>query len=216
VTRRSLRAAAALALLLASAAAPRPPAVRARPADSRSSLAGLISSEDYPPAALRAEQQGTVRVRLDVGIDGRVSACTVLESSHVESLDAATCRILQTRAVFTPARDRRGRPVPDTFTQSIAWRIEEESTGTVVAEAVLAWSTCLGAEARAQVQDAAGIGPILDRAFERCKTQEAAVLVAMNADRPSDAPLAELPKELREGMRHSIAEMLLALRYPHR
>src|SRR5438067_4698751 len=111
-----------VAALLMSASPP--PAVRARPAPELGSLASLISTEDYPPLALRNEEQGIVAVRLDVGRDGAVSACTITGSSGSASLDSATCRVLQLRARFTPARDAKGRAVPDTFTQRIAWLIE--------------------------------------------------------------------------------------------
>jgi protein TonB len=39
-------------------------------------------------------------------------------------LDRATCRILESRARFTPARDNRGNPTTDTLTQRIRWVLE--------------------------------------------------------------------------------------------
>jgi protein TonB len=95
------------------------------PAKAKGSLAGLINPEDYPASAQRAEEQGTVRVRLDVGANGRVTSCTVSSSSGSSALDAATCRILRSRARFTPARDSNGNPAPDTITSPpITWRLE--------------------------------------------------------------------------------------------
>ena len=55
---------------------------------------------------------------------GRVSACTVVESSGSASLDKATCTILSSRARFEPARDANGRAVQDTYTQKIVWQLQ--------------------------------------------------------------------------------------------
>ena len=95
-----------------------PPGGRSAP------LAGLISADDYPIEALRNDEQGTAVARLEINEQGRVSKCTISQSSGSASLDAATCRILSTRARFRPAVDGEGRQVADTFTQRITWRLE--------------------------------------------------------------------------------------------
>ena len=89
-------------------------------------VAGLISSDDYPPSALRNEEQGTVRVRLSIDTSGRVTNCSVTQSSGSSQLDSTTCRLLQRRARFTPARDNRGQPIADTITSPpIRWQIQQ-------------------------------------------------------------------------------------------
>lgn len=98
------------------------PQVRARPVGG-ASLARLVSAADYPAAARRAGQQGSVRVRIEVDEAGRPGACAVIESSGFESLDSATCRLLRERAMFTPARDGQGRAVADSFIQRITWQL---------------------------------------------------------------------------------------------
>jgi periplasmic protein TonB len=62
-------------------------------------------------------------VRLDIGPDGRVSACTITGSSGSSALDSATCRILRSRARFSPATDSSGAKVSDSMTQRIRWQI---------------------------------------------------------------------------------------------
>jgi protein TonB len=90
-------------------------------APARANLADLLSDEDYPAAATRAEEEGTVAFRLDVAADGSVSACTVTSSSGSATLDAATCRIMRYRAHFTPALDRKGRPTTDEVNSRVRW-----------------------------------------------------------------------------------------------
>jgi protein TonB len=116
-------AAAGLSCLLAIAAAPprQPPAQRAVPAGA--GLVRLLTTDDYPRAALGNEEQGTVGIRLDIDAAGRVVSCTVTQSSGSDSLDTTTCQLMLERARFVPARNRRGHAVPDTYVQKIGWRI---------------------------------------------------------------------------------------------
>ena len=93
------------------------------PARARANLASYISNEDYPASAVKAGEQGTVRFRLDVGSDGRVTHCRVTGSSGSPALDNTTCRLMRSRARFTPARDRSGNPTADVFSSSITWRM---------------------------------------------------------------------------------------------
>lgn len=88
------------------------------------SVAALFSGDDYPADAQMRDEQGTVGVELKIDKQGRVSRCNIAQSSNSKSLDSATCRILQQRARFTPARDNSGQPVEDTYTQRITWRLE--------------------------------------------------------------------------------------------
>lgn len=84
-----------------------------------------ITPEDYPAPDLRKEAEGVTGVRLDVNTDGIVSNCTVTQSSGSETLDAATCTLLQERARFTPARDRTGQAMADNYTTRVKWQIPE-------------------------------------------------------------------------------------------
>jgi protein TonB len=107
-------------------APPPPPPRTVEPARARANLASYVSNDDYPPAALRAGDEGTTGFRLTVGADGRVTNCTVTSSSGSSSLDSATCRIMRSRARFTPARDSNGNPTTDTHTARITWRIQDQ------------------------------------------------------------------------------------------
>ena len=103
---------------------PPPPVKTVPPRSATGDLQGLFRGGDYPENAIRADEEGSVTVRLTVGTNGRVSNCNVASSSGSRALDRATCQILQSRARFTPARDSRGNPTTDTVTQRIRWVLE--------------------------------------------------------------------------------------------
>jgi TonB family protein len=95
------------------------------PARARANLASYISNGDYPLSSVKAGEEGTVRFRLDIGPDGRVTNCQVSGSSGSTTLDSTTCRLMRSRARFTPARDRNGTPTGDVVSSVIIWRIPQ-------------------------------------------------------------------------------------------
>jgi protein TonB len=117
--------------ILAPVAPPAPPAPPplvpgVAAAQSRAELQAYISPADYPAAALQARIQGKVDVRLVVGAGGRVTPCIIKRSSGSAALDDSTCRILRSRARFTPARDASGYPVPGSYDGSVSWTLPAE------------------------------------------------------------------------------------------
>jgi len=82
---------------------------------------GELSLADYPRALRRAGIGGRVEVHMTVEPSGRVSRCRVVRSSGSPELDAITCRLVQARYRFDPARDAQGRPVPDLVGESHNW-----------------------------------------------------------------------------------------------
>ena len=75
---------------------------------------GLLRADDYPAEAIRLGQQGTVRVRLKVSAEGRVMACSIIQSAS-PFLDRATCRIMTERARFRPATGPNGVAIESEF-----------------------------------------------------------------------------------------------------
>jgi periplasmic protein TonB len=65
-----------------------------------------------------------VLVRFSVGTDGRANGCTVMESSGHPDLDATTCRLIERRFRFEPAKDARGHAVPDVKAWQQVWWLE--------------------------------------------------------------------------------------------
>ena len=109
-----------------TAPTPRPVAIESH-ATPRRALASYFGGDDYPASALTRREEGTTRFRLDVGADGRVSDCRVMATSGSAALDGATCRILRSRARFTPARGSNGRPVADRHVGGIDWQLVGEA-----------------------------------------------------------------------------------------
>jgi len=95
------------------------------PQRARLNLNSYFSVDDYPASALRDRHQGTTGVRLTVGANGRIVACDVITTSGSAALDAATCRILRSRARYTPARDAGGTPVQGTDFGRVTWRLSD-------------------------------------------------------------------------------------------
>lgn len=100
-----------------------PPSAVTGARSASGSLSSLIGQDDYPPAAIMAGEQGSVGFRLTVGPSGRVTGCSILKSSGSQSLDIATCRILRSRARFTPAKAADGTPVESSVDDSVTWRL---------------------------------------------------------------------------------------------
>ena len=86
----------------------------------------LFTTDDYPPRAMRGEEEGRVGYHLEIGPSGRVTNCTIRRSSGSTALDEQTCRIVRVRARFTPARDSAGNAVPDTRDGEVTWRLPAE------------------------------------------------------------------------------------------
>ena len=100
---------------------PLPPVSRAVKVSARGSRAGWITTDDYPPSAIRAGEEGVVGIALQVGADGRPQSCSVTVPSGHASLDQATCRLYQRRARFAPARDDAGNAMAATYTDRVRW-----------------------------------------------------------------------------------------------
>lgn len=89
-------------------------------APAAGSLPRWISDEDYPMQARSAGVEGTVRLALEFGSDGRLTRCTTLASSGSSLLDATVCRILMRRARVRPDQ-------PRTHVYEHQWRLPSPS-----------------------------------------------------------------------------------------
>lgn len=182
-TRGFLRS-AAVGIALAAVAAPgsaSTPITLPRPPGSAAPvipLSGYVTEGDYPAAAIRSGQQGTVSFRLSIGTDGRVQGCAVTRSSGSDLLDSTTCRLMVRRVRFTPATDPQGRPRADEFDGYIEWRLPEppldrsplpERPGA----AMDLWSQCTWGEGARLALSSLEPAAVAERAIRACTELEA-------------------------------------------
>jgi periplasmic protein TonB len=85
-------------------------------------IEGALTNADYRRARPPRGAAGTVVVSFRVRADGHVDRCTVIRSSGFTVFDEATCRLIEQRFRFRPARDAAGLPVE--------WDIRTEYTWT--------------------------------------------------------------------------------------
>jgi TonB family protein len=90
-------------------------------AEPKGGVVGLFTSNDYPTAAMRKNEQGTAGVRYWVSKEGKVRDCAVVESSGSAVLDAQTCAIISKRGTFLPARTKTGEAVESIGFSRVHW-----------------------------------------------------------------------------------------------
>lgn len=106
-------------------APPAPPKI-AKKLTPRGSPQSWVTNDDYPAAALRAEQEGTVSFRLDVDATGKVTNCSIVSSSGSSLLDNTACSLLRRRARFSPAEDASGNKIPATWPSRFRWELPKD------------------------------------------------------------------------------------------
>ena len=84
-------------------------------------IEGALTNTDYRRARAPEGAAGTVVVSYRVRTDGRVDRCAVTRSSGFAAFDEATCRLIEQRFRFRPARDESGRPVDWTIRTDYTW-----------------------------------------------------------------------------------------------
>jgi protein TonB len=89
-------------------------------------ISGSIRDSDYPRGAFEAGIGGTVYLQFVVEPDGRVSDCEIMRSSGSRELDITTCRLLERRLRYRPARDAQGRPVAELVNGEHEWITRRE------------------------------------------------------------------------------------------
>lgn len=88
-------------------------------------VSGAIGPRDYPKAERKAGISGSVTVSFVVDADGRVHGCTVARSSGSPALDGTTCRLIEARFRYAPARDANGTQVSERRGWQQRWWIEQ-------------------------------------------------------------------------------------------
>lgn len=202
-----------------------PPQTGPGGARARANLASYVTADDYPREAIRAGEEGTTGFRLTIGPDGRVTACTVEKSSGSALLDAATCRIMQSRARFTPAVDPAGRPTSDSVSARIAWRLPQ---GRIIPDLVVI-SFHISSEGKASDCSREVVmngrvdrrtspdcgpsppdGPYFDALRREAKGAAARVTIEARLIRDADAPWPDLERTGRRVVARELARVQVA------
>lgn len=102
---------------------PPPPPVVSKAAGAKGDPAQWVTSDDYPPAALREEREGVTKVTWQINEQGRIENCQVVASSGSPDLDETACRVLTRRGRYSPALDQAGKPMRTTQSRTIRWQI---------------------------------------------------------------------------------------------
>lgn len=84
-----------------------------------------ITDSDYRTSWINRGYEGTANFALTIDAEGRVTDCRITGSTGYAALDNATCRLIERRADFTPARDTSGNTTAGTFSSSVTWQIPE-------------------------------------------------------------------------------------------
>ena len=77
----------------------------------------------YPPRALAAGEQGSVRFRAEVNAKGIVLGCKVTQGSGHKRLDRETCNLIVDHATFKPVLDGSGQARESVHDGVVNWRI---------------------------------------------------------------------------------------------
>lgn len=105
--------------------APPPPPRVSQAAGARGDESSWVTQDDYPPAALREEKEGTSVIAWTINTQGRVENCRTTQTSGSTDLDEAACRALTRRGRYTPAKDENGNPIATTKSRRVRWVIPQ-------------------------------------------------------------------------------------------
>jgi protein TonB len=85
-------------------------------------VAGALTDADYRRSGLPQGAAGTVLISFRVRANGTVDRCSTVRSSGYAIIDRETCRLVQQRFRFRPARDAAGNPIDYTLRTDFTWR----------------------------------------------------------------------------------------------
>jgi protein TonB len=104
---------------------PQPQGVAISPPKPAMRQDGLIGRSAYPTEALRKRQEGKTTLAVHVSSKGRVTTCSIAESSGSSSLDDASCAFVR-HVRFDPARDENGRAVEADTRFPMTWNLPKD------------------------------------------------------------------------------------------
>lgn len=100
---------------------PPPPPAISKAAAARGQPSSWVTNDDYPPAAIRSGDQGSVGVSFSINAQGRIENCQVTSSSGSSLLDRTTCQLVTRRGRYSPAVDAAGNPTTSRASLRFRW-----------------------------------------------------------------------------------------------
>ncbi|MFM5930174.1 MAG: energy transducer TonB [Novosphingobium sp.] len=83
----------------------------------------VLRAGDYPADALARKSEGPSLIALDIDAAGKVTGCSVRQSSGDPVLDQAACKLAMQRARFVPGADVAGRNAAGRALTGVDWRL---------------------------------------------------------------------------------------------
>ena len=112
-------------ITVAAPTQPAPPVI-SQAASAKGDPHTWITNDDYPPEAVRQEQQGVSGIAWTINEQGRVENCHVVSSSGSQVLDDTACRLMTRRGRYSPAKDASGNPIKQTSSLRFKWVLPSE------------------------------------------------------------------------------------------
>jgi TonB family protein len=109
----------------------RPPGIEPNKPPELLNTQEIFNDGTYPFWAKAQDEEGNVRVVMDVDASGAVRSCRVVQSSGSPNLDLGTCDIMSGRARFAPARDRKGQAVASTYVRTVNWVLQNRGLSEI-------------------------------------------------------------------------------------
>jgi hypothetical protein len=94
-----------------------------RPPTPKKNPGQWIVSSDYPRDMLAVGQPALVEFRLNVGVDGKPTACHIQATTRPKEFDDAVCKSLMRRAEFEPALDAQDNPIASYWRSRVRFQI---------------------------------------------------------------------------------------------
>lgn len=82
-----------------------------------------ITNNDYRTSWINRGYEGVAGFEVQIDDRGRVTECSITRSTGYSDLDNATCRLLERRARFNPAKDSSGNAISGSYSSSVNWQI---------------------------------------------------------------------------------------------
>lgn len=87
--------------------------------------ANWYKADDYPIQYIQAGRSFDISLRATVRPDGGLQGCAIEKSSGEKDFDKYNCALLLSRARFSPAKDRDGRPVLGIYRSRVTWMMDD-------------------------------------------------------------------------------------------